>query len=85
MTLAFPNESRSYDEEARAVRFLGHDGMFEVLFLVEAAALAKPGSVTETHCLAAFDAARGAIHRVARKIYKPGRRITYVLTVEDFR
>ena len=41
MTLAFPNPSRSFDEVRNAVRFIGHDGMFEVRFFVEAGALAK--------------------------------------------
>ena len=33
MTLGFPNPSRSFDEVRNAVRFIGHDGMFEVPFL----------------------------------------------------
>ena len=41
MTLAFPNPSRSFDDARNAVRFIGHDGMFEVRFFVEAGALAK--------------------------------------------
>ena len=39
MSLAFPNPSRSFDEVRNAVRFIGHDGMFEVPFFVEADAL----------------------------------------------
>lgn len=41
MTLDFPNPSRSFDEARNAVRFIGHDGMFEVPFFIEAAALAS--------------------------------------------
>ena len=41
MTLAFPNTARSFDEVRKAVRFFGHDGMFEIRFFVEAEALAK--------------------------------------------
>ena len=44
MTLAFPNPSRSFDEVRNAVRFIGHDGMFQVRFLVEAGALEKSGT-----------------------------------------
>lgn len=46
MTLIFPNSSRSFDEKRNAVRFLGHEGMFEVRFFVEADALvvAMPNS-----------------------------------------
>lgn len=39
MTLTFPNKSRSFDDVRNVVHFIGHDGMFEVRFLVEAAAL----------------------------------------------
>ena len=64
MTLAFLNPSRSFDEAEKAVRFIGHDGMFEVRFFVEAGALAKAGAsagrtqLSESECLTAFDAAR---------------------------
>lgn len=87
MTLTFPNRSRSYDEAGERVRFIGHDGMFEVPFFVEAAALAPPGRTksSETDCLMAFDAARGSIHDVAREAYSHGRRTSYTLTAADFR
>ena len=39
MTLTFPNRSRSYDEAGQRIRFLGHDGMFEVPFAIEIEAL----------------------------------------------
>lgn len=87
MTLAFPNPSRTFDEARNAVRFIGHDGMFEVRFFVEAAALAAPGEPVpaEAGSLTAFDAARGSIHDVAREAYSQGRREFYTLTVADFR
>lgn len=34
MALSFPNSARSYDEAHARVRFVGHDGMFEVRFYV---------------------------------------------------
>ena len=42
----FSNRSRSYDEAAQHIRFLGHDGMFEIPFLIEIEALANttPGA-----------------------------------------
>jgi hypothetical protein len=73
MTLDFPNRSRSFDEARNAVRFTGYDGMFEVPFFVEAAALANQGGrpdrirASEAEYLAAFDAARGSIYDVARE------------------
>ncbi len=90
MTLQFPNTSRSFDEARNAVRFSGYDGMFEVRFFVEAAALAVPvsalrGSGTpEAGCLSAFDALRKSIQDVAREAYSHGRRSTYTLTAADF-
>ena len=33
--LTFPNRSRSYDEAGQRIRFIGHDGMFEIAFAVE--------------------------------------------------
>ncbi|PWK61973.1 DUF1488 domain-containing protein [Aminobacter sp. AP02] len=87
MTLEFPNPSRSFDEVRNAVRFIGHDGMFEVPFFVETAALAKAGKthLSEADSLTAFDTARSSIHDVAREVYSHGRRTTYTLTAADFR
>lgn len=84
MTLTFPNRSRSYDEAGRRVRFIGHDGMFEVPFFVETDAFST-AAAGEAHYLAAFDAARSKIHDVAREIYGNARRTVYVLTAGDFR
>lgn len=83
MGLSFPNRSRSYDASARRIRFTGHDGMFEVSFLVEADVF--PGSNTEAGYLAAFDAGRDAIQKVAAKSYGYARRRLYILTASDFR
>lgn len=87
MTLIFPNRSRSYDDAMSAVRFLGYDGMFEVPFSIEAAALGKFGTseILASECLVAFDAARGTILEVAKKAYARGRRTLYVLKAKDFR
>jgi hypothetical protein len=91
MTLAFPNPSRSYDETRKAVRFTGHDGMFEVRFFVEVNALASDGGAPngtwtpEATCLSAFDDARSDIYDVARKAYSKNRRSLVTLTTADFR
>ncbi|MDH4989066.1 DUF1488 family protein [Aminobacter anthyllidis] len=91
MTLAFLNPSRSFDESKKAVRFIGHDGMLEVRFFIEAAALAKAGAragrtqLSESECLTAFDAERKSIYDVAREAYSHGRRTYYTLTAADFR
>lgn len=88
MTLSFPNRSRSYDAVGRRVRFLGHDGMFEVPFFVEVAALSKrapAGTDSEGDYLDAFDANRSSIHDVAREAYSSSRKNMYVLTPADFK
>lgn len=91
MTLAFPNQSRSFDESRNAVRFFGHDGMFQVRFFIEAAALMKLDPLTpetgmsEAKCLLAFDALRTPIYEVARKAYAHHRSDSHTLTVADFR
>ena len=91
MALAFPNPSRSFDTARNAVRFVGHDGMFQVLFFVEVGALTKSDSAlqstgaSETRCLSSFDALRKSIQDVARKAYSYRRRPSYTLTAADFR
>jgi hypothetical protein len=91
MTLSFPNPSRSFDDEQNAVRFCGHDGMSQVRFLVDAAALEQSGAEllgtapSEAKCLAAFDSMRTSIYDAARKAYSRHRRDSYTLTSADFR
>jgi hypothetical protein len=91
MTLAFPNPSRSFDQERHGVYFIGHDGMFQIRFFIEAEALAKNGialganASVETAYLSAFDGLRTSIQQVAGKVYARHRRDSYTLTVADFR
>lgn len=87
MTLEFPNPSRSFDDVRNAIRFVGHDGMFEVPFFIEATALVPSGRthLSESDLLAAFDSARSSIHDIAREAYSCGRRTSYTLTATDFR
>ncbi len=87
MTLAFPNSARSFDEVRKAVRFFGHDGMFEIRFLVEAEALAKDRAqalaMSEAQCLSSFDAMRAPIYAAAKKVYAKYRRNMNILTASD--
>jgi hypothetical protein len=82
VTLAFPNGSRSFDKDRRGVRFTAYDGMFEVPFLIEAAALLH-ADASEDACLAAFDDARAAIRAAALKIYRGRRPPIYVIRAAD--
>lgn len=90
MTLAFLNPTRSFDEKRNAVSFLGHDGMFEIRFFVEAGALSGPGpardgSGTPETCLSAFDGLLTSIQDAARRAYAKRRDNAYTLTPADFR
>ncbi|RUU60201.1 DUF1488 domain-containing protein [Mesorhizobium sp. M2C.T.Ca.TU.002.02.1.1] len=91
MTLAFPNLSRSFDQERNGIYFVGHDGMFQIRFFIEAEALAKNGIVlgakasVEMAYLSAFDGLRTSIQDVASKVYARHRRDSYTLTAADFR
>jgi hypothetical protein len=85
MTLEFPNKSRSFDDVKRAVRFHGYDGMFEVRFLIEAAALSKKTHRLdgEDECLSAFDRSRPEIQKAAIRVYERKRLSAYTLTASD--
>ncbi|ESW65205.1 hypothetical protein X769_16390 [Mesorhizobium sp. LSJC268A00] len=87
MSLTFPNPSRFYDEAGKRIRFVGHDGMFQISFSVAADALSKAPSGTataEATYLAAFDTASSSIHDIASKAYARTRKSIYVLTAADF-
>ncbi len=89
MTLRFPNPSRNFDAPRNGVGFYGHDGVFEIRFFVEAAALAGSASrdagLSEDQCLRAFDSLREPIEEAARKAYVSSGRNSYVLRVADIR
>lgn len=88
MSIEFPNRSRSYDNTEKRVRFLGHDGMFEVRFFIGLDALAKTvaGKISgEKDALVAFDERRRSILEAAEKAYLRGKRNNMcVLTAADF-
>lgn len=88
MNLSFPNQSRSYDEANRRIRFSGYDGMFEIRFFLEIDALAKAfsGKMSgEGEYLSAFDSVRWVIMAAAEKAYGRGRgKSACILTIGDF-
>ena len=89
MTLRFPNLSRSFDETRNRVRFWGYDTAIEISFYVEAAALRMlvPELIDgEAELLKAFDDTRERIHAVADRVYRHGRKssFVYILSAEDF-
>jgi hypothetical protein len=87
MTLNFPNDSRSYDERGRRVRFWGYDSSLEISFFVDVGALCKLLPQTkdlEDAYLEAFDVAKERIHEGARKAYGQSRQGSYLLAAADF-
>ena len=84
MSLTFPNASRSFDNVRNLIRFTGYDGMFEVKFFVDAAALSAT-RLSEQDYLRAFDAARSKIQQIALKLYNPKHGMTYTLRAADLR
>ena len=89
MTLGFPNQARNLDTAKNRISFLGHDAIMEVSFFVETDALHKldPKSGTsQTELLATFDASLEQIHEAAHRVYKNGKKGSYVylLGAADF-
>ena len=81
MALNFPNLSRSYDPNRRAVRFWGYDGVTEHLFVISEEALkrVRPGvAVDEASMLTTFDANRDLIMRPPSK-FMPEAEIVFMI------
>ena len=86
MAIAFPNQSRHYDEAMHAIRFWGHDGAMEAAFFIGEQTLRKirPGmSVDEAGMLEAFDAHRDLVYAAAARLYGRGRKGAYDLQPAD--
>lgn len=87
MSLMFPNAARSYDDAKHRIRFLGHDGMFEVKFFIDAdvviRALPHQGA-NERELLFAFDRMLDKIHVVAARLYKKNARDSITIGRSDF-
>ncbi|WP_377299541.1 DUF1488 family protein [Rhizobium sp. SGZ-381] len=87
MTLSFPNPTRAYDETRGLIRFIGHDGLNQVLFLLPVALFEREGSTTtrkERDYLLAFDRLRDRILTTARQAYQSRRRQTIELDLRAF-
>ena len=85
--IGFPNQSRSFDEDAGIFRFSGYDGVMEVRFMLEAPALEQIAGLkrsAETDYLAAFDHRREQIETAAVRAYKKTRKSLIRLTIADF-
>src|SRR3954468_17505877 len=78
-SVAFPNDSWSYDATRLAVRFWGYDQSIEVPFFIGAdvlGALQPTMAAAPDGCLSAFDANWARIRTVAAKVYgRPPQRL----------
>jgi Protein of unknown function (DUF1488) len=86
MGLTFPNSSRSYDSDHGRIRFVGHDGMFQISFSITTDAVSGKrfdDADAERGYLAAFDANRSQVLAIATKAYARTRKTTYALTAAD--
>ena len=86
-SVAFPNDSRSYDATRLAVRFWGYDQSIEVPFFIGAdvlGALQPAMAAAPDGCLAVFDANLARICTVAAKVYGRRRSGSYDLRASDF-
>lgn len=87
MTLSFPNPTRAYDETRGLIRFIGHDGLNQILFLLPVAVFDRDGSSAsrkERDYLLAFDRLRERILTTAREAYQSRRRHTIELDLNAF-
>ncbi len=85
--IGFPNEMRSFDEEAGIIRFSGYDGVMEVRFMLEAPALEQIAGLSrspDTPYLDAFDRCRVQIQTAATRSYKKHRNSLIRLSSADF-
>ncbi|MCD2175136.1 DUF1488 family protein [Rhizobium sp. C4] len=77
MTLSFANPTRTYDERRDAIRFVGHDGLKQIVFLLSVGLFDQGGSDTnprEQGYLMAFDRAHSRILDIARGLYQKNKR-----------
>lgn len=77
MTLSFANPTRTYDERRDVIRFVGHDGLKQIVFHLSVGLFDQGGSDTnqrEQGYLMAFDRAHTQILDIACAIYKKNKR-----------
>jgi hypothetical protein len=85
--IGFPNQMRSFDEDAGTIRFSGYDGVMEVRFVLEAPALEQIAGISrspDTDYLDAFDQYRQQIETAGIRAYKKNRKSLIWLSSADF-
>jgi len=77
MTLSFANRTRTYDERRAVIRFVGHDGLKQIVFLLSVGLFEhdrSASSLREQGYLTAFDQCRSRILEIARTLYQENNR-----------
>lgn len=77
MTLSFENPTRTYDERRGVIRFLGYDGLNQIVFLLSVKLLdlgTASSAQREQGYLMAFDRCRGRILDIASALYQKNNR-----------
>lgn len=73
MSLCFANRTRTYDERHGIIRFVGHDGLKQIVFHLSVGLFDQDGSATklvEQGYLMAFDRCRSRILEIAQALYQ---------------
>lgn len=77
MSLSFANRTRSYDERRGVIRFVGHDGLKQIVFLFSVGLFEQDSSASrlrEHGYLMAFDRCHSRILEIARALYQKNNR-----------
>ncbi|MCZ8158472.1 MAG: DUF1488 family protein [Rhizobiaceae bacterium] len=73
MSLSFANRTRTYDERRGVIRFVGHDGLKQVVFLLSVGLFEQDSShssLREQGYLMAFDRCHSRILEIAQALYR---------------
>lgn len=73
MSLSFANRTRTYDERRGVIRFVGHDGLKQIVFHLSVGLFDQDGSakkLLEQGYLMAFDRCRSRILEIAQALYR---------------
>lgn len=77
MSLSFANRTRTYDERRGVIRFVGHDGLKQIVFLLSVGLFEQDSSASslrEQGYLMAFDRCHSRILEIAHALYKKNNR-----------
>lgn len=77
MSLSFANRTRTYDERRGVIRFVGHDGLKQIVFLLSVGLFEQDSSDSsqrEQGYLMTFDRCHSRILEIARALYQKNNR-----------